>query len=664
MTVNSGVLAISPDGNTTIYENPGNALSVTADPAGLATVGAISHNAAISAKQTLSTTSAVSGVAPSAPGPTLVVVDPQHSTDTSPPPSAGTAQAAGSARYLPVILVHGTWGSTAREFAPTLLPALAAAGIQAFTYDYGRIPWLPINLVEPYDAGGEVPVQQSTQRLSEEITRVLNVTGAPQVNLVGASQGGLVIKNYLAQASGDSVANVVDINATNHGTTLGGIAKLIDPAIVDEAFAPIHTVITSATQSAKDLLGHAGPLQVLQSPVALVGSAAHVAVDVAQAAVRVVVTVIQRVVRVGLSLAMGPAGVQQAVGSDFLNRLNKTPDTRPGVNYLVLGSKNDTTATPYESTFLKAGPGSAVFNVEEHSLPGAKPTDVIKHVDTPQPVVDAIVRFLIAADTNPHIDFKIDRSLGVTATQDSGNTTVRSGENNVLYQGTSSNGAAIKQAIGQAIDAAATSGGTPLTPTKPTAPASTAETDKTLATTKASSSLNVLAAAAPKIPAPQSAAAADAGTNSAASSNRATAQTQTAKTSDTSPNTQARQRTNIGAISSGDHSPTAPESKESAATIASTATSGTSATKSDKTSQVNAKGSPAIAEPKTSVAKADMHHTDAAASKPDNTAPRTKGASTSAEHSSSGESSRAGQSSAGSAHERTARRSKTARSSE
>lgn len=691
LTVNSGVLAISPDGNTTIYENPGNALSVTADPAGLATAGAISHNAATSAAQALSTTSAVSGVAPSAPGPTLVVVDPQRRTDTSPTPSAGTAQAAGSARYLPVILVHGTWGSTAREFAPTLLPALAAAGIQAFTYDYGRIPWLPINLVEPYDAGGEVPVQQSTQRLSEEITRVLNVTGAPQVNLVGASQGGLVIKNYLAQVTGDSVANVVDINATNHGTTLGGIAKLIDPAIVDEAFAPIHTVITSATQSAKDLLGRAGPLQVLQSPMALVGSAAHLAVDVAQAAVRVVVTAIQRVVRVGLSLAMGPAGVQQAVGRDFLNRLNKTPDTRPGVNYLVLGSKNDTTATPYESTFLKAGPGSAVFNVEEHSLPGAKPTDVIKHVDTPQPVVDAIVRFLIAADTNPHIDSKIDRSRGITATQDSGNTTIRSGENNVLYQGTSSNGAAIKQAIGQAIDTTATSGSTTSMPTKPTALASTAETDRTLAPAKASSSLNVLVAAAPTIPTPQSAAAeataasaspvnsnhdaekttktgvgqiTDAGTNSAASSNRATAQTQTATTSDTSPNTQAKQRTNLGAISSGGRSPTAPESKESAATITSNATSGTSVTKSDKTSQVNAKGSPAVAEPKTSVAKADMHHTDTAASKPDNTTHRTKGASTSAEHSSSGESSRAGQSSAGPAHERTARHSKAARSSE
>ncbi|SIN32115.1 Putative triacylglycerol lipase precursor [Mycobacteroides abscessus subsp. abscessus] len=284
---------------------------------------------------------------------------------------------------------------------------------------------------------------------------------------------------------------------------------------------------------------------------------------------------------------MGPAGVQQAVGSDFLNRLNKTPDTRPGVNYLVLGSKNDTTATPYESTFLKAGPGSAVFNVEEHSLPGAKPT---RQTPTPTLILRSTVR---SASPQP-----------------------KTAE------------------------------------TPPSAPART------------TSSIKVLAAAAPKIPAPQSAAAADAGTNSAASSNRATAQTQTAKTSDTSPNTQARQRTNIGAISSGDHSPTAPESKESAATIASTATSGTSATKSDKTSQVNAKGSPAIAEPKTSVAKADMHHTDAAASKPDNTAPRTKGASTSAEHSSSGESSRAGQSSAGSAHERTARRSKTARSSE
>ncbi|SKN96163.1 Putative triacylglycerol lipase precursor [Mycobacteroides abscessus subsp. bolletii] len=488
LTASTGVLAVSPDGTATVYENPGSAVAVAVDHAGVTTVSPVKRTPAAGADgEALSPVSTISADLSSAKS-TLVVLDPQHSsTAPSLTPSEDAGQATGSTKYLPVILVHGTWSNTATEFEPTLLPALEAAGIQAFTYNYGRIPLLPINLIRGPDAGAEAPIENSTQRLAQEIAKVLAATGASQVNLIGASQGGLVIKNYLAHATDNAVANVVDINATNHGTTLNGPGKLLDPAIVDEAFAPVHATITGITQSLSDTLKLAGPLQILQGPVALAGVAAQVASGVAEEAVKIPVVAVQKVLRVALSLVIGPAGIQQAVGSEFLKRLNSTPDTKSAVNYLVLGSKNDTTATPYESTFLKASPGSAVINIEEHSLPGVKPTDIIGHVDTPQPVVDAIVRFLTTADTHPEIDAKIDRSLGVTITENSGTTTVRSGENTILYQGSSSDSAAIKQAIGQAIDADAPARSTALAAGNDTAQARAPQTDNMLNAAKTSS---------------------------------------------------------------------------------------------------------------------------------------------------------------------------------
>lgn len=456
LTANTGVLAVSPDGTATVYENPNSAVAVTVDRTGVATVSPVKHAATTEADSQALPTISTAAASGSSFGSTLVVLGPQHGAAVIPSlTNAGDAgQAAGSTKYLPVILVHGTWSDSATEFGPTLLPALEAAGIQAFTYDYGRIPWLPINLVRGADAGAEAPIQDSTLRLAQEISKVLAATGASQVNLIGASQGGLVIKNYLAQATDNAVANVVDINATNHGTTLNGPGKLLDPAIVDEAFAPIHSAITGVTQSLSNALKLTGPLRVVQGPVALAGATAQVVAGVAQEIAKIPVTVVQKIVRVALSPVIGPAGIQQAVGSEFLNRLNSTPDTKSGVNYLVLGSKNDTVATPYRSTFLNAAPGSAVINIEEHSLSGVKSTDVINHVDTPPPVVDAIVRFLTAADTHRDVDAMIDRSLGVTVTEDSGTTTVRSGADKIFYQGPSSDSSAIKRAIGQAVDTA------------------------------------------------------------------------------------------------------------------------------------------------------------------------------------------------------------------
>ncbi|WP_419402537.1 esterase/lipase family protein [Mycobacteroides abscessus] len=488
MTASTGVLAVFPDGTATVYENPGSTVTVAVERTGVTTVSPVKRTPTTGTdEEALSTVSATSTGLSSSKS-TLVVVDPQHSSAApSLAPSEGAGQATGSTKYLPVILVHGTWSNTATEFEPTLLPALEAAGIQAFTYDYGRIPWLPINVIRGENAGAEAPIENSTRQLAQEITEVLAATGSSQVNLIGASQGGLIIKNYLAEATGNAVANVVDINATNHGTTLNGPGKLLDPAIVDEAFAPIHSAISGITQSLSNTLELAGPLQILQAPVTLAGAAAQVATGIAQEAVKIPVTAVQKILRVALSLVIGPAGIQQAVGSEFLNRLNSTPDTKSRVNYLVLGSKNDTTATPYESTFLKASPGSAVINIEEHSLPGVKPTDVIRHVDTPQPVVDAIVRFLTAADTHPEIDTKIDRSFGVTITENSGTTTVRSGENTRLYQGPSSDSAAIKRAIDQAIGAAAPTGIIALATGNDTTQARTPETGGMLNATETSS---------------------------------------------------------------------------------------------------------------------------------------------------------------------------------
>lgn len=455
LTVSSGLLAISPDGAASVYEDTSSAVLVGAGRTRTITVNAASRGSAPVAAQMLE-----ASAAKHLTEPTLVMVDPDRASavGTAAPaslgvalPSDGSVQAWGATKYLPVILVHGTWSNTESAFGP-LLPALEAAGIPAFTYNYGRIEGLPINLLRGAQAGGESPIEDSTQRLAQEIARVLDLTGAKKVNLIGSSQGGLIIKNYLAHAEGNYVANVVDINATNHGTTLNGPGKLLDPAIVEEAFAPIHAVITGVTDTVNRVLQLAGPLKIIQGPVALFGSAAHFAAEVAQAIVKIPVVAVQKLLRLSLSLVIGPAAVQQAVGSDFLNHLNNTQDTKPGVNYLTLGSKNDTTATPYNTTFLKASGGSAVINLEEHSLPGVGPTDVIGHADLPPPVVDAIVRFLTAADSHPKVDAKIDRSAGITITEDGGTTTVRSGENKIFYQGPSDDGTAIKRAIRQALN--------------------------------------------------------------------------------------------------------------------------------------------------------------------------------------------------------------------
>lgn len=64
-----------------------------------------------------------------------------------------------------------------------------------------------------------------------------------------------------------------------------------------------------------------------------------------------------------ISLLVGKSGIQQTVGSDFVNKLNANGDTVSGVNYTIVGTSHDEVTTPYDSTFLEAGPGATVHNI-------------------------------------------------------------------------------------------------------------------------------------------------------------------------------------------------------------------------------------------------------------------------------------------------------------
>ena len=124
-------------------------------------------------------------------------------------------------------------------------------------------------------------------------------TGFDELDMVGWSQGGTIITDVLKKHGGDGVDDVVTYGGSHHGTTLSGLATL------------------AGAIGATDLT------------------------------------------REGL----GQAAVDQMQGSDYITDLMADGDTVPGVDYTIIGTKYDEVVTPYESTFLEAGPGATVNNV-------------------------------------------------------------------------------------------------------------------------------------------------------------------------------------------------------------------------------------------------------------------------------------------------------------
>ncbi|WKU44167.1 alpha/beta fold hydrolase [Streptomyces sp. VNUA116] len=136
------------------------------------------------------------------------------------------------------------------------------------------------------------PIAKSAEELSAYVDKVRDATGADKVDIVGHSQGGAMPRYYLNFLGGkDKVNSLTGIAPNNHGTTLSGLVTLMDKI-----------------PGARNALG-------------------------------------------GLT----PGLTDQAIGSDFLKKMNSVPDTVPGVRYTVIATKYDEVVTPYTSGFL-SGP--------------------------------------------------------------------------------------------------------------------------------------------------------------------------------------------------------------------------------------------------------------------------------------------------------------------
>ncbi|MGW0121945.1 esterase/lipase family protein [Streptomyces sp. NPDC003327] len=189
-----------------------------------------------------------------------------------------------AAHPRPVVLVHGTFGNSVDNWLG-LAPYLVHRGYCVYSLDYGQLPHVPF-------FHGLGPIAESAKQLDAFVDRVLAATGAPEADLVGHSQGGMMPRWYLKFLGGAEKVNaLVGIAPDNHGTTLLGLTKLLP------YFPGAEDLISSAT----------------------------------------------------------PGLADQIAGSAFLTALNEGGDTVPGVRYHVIATQYDQVVTPYRSQYL-SGP--------------------------------------------------------------------------------------------------------------------------------------------------------------------------------------------------------------------------------------------------------------------------------------------------------------------
>lgn len=131
-------------------------------------------------------------------------------------------------RPRPVVLVHGLVTNMA-DNGTALSPLLANRGWCVFALNHSEMPSFP-----GVYGGGDV--RTGARELGDLVERVRRVTGAAEVDLVGFSSGGLVAREYLRVARGDSVATLVALGTPHSGTSFLGLAELLrgaPPLIAD-----------------------------------------------------------------------------------------------------------------------------------------------------------------------------------------------------------------------------------------------------------------------------------------------------------------------------------------------------------------------------------------------------------------------------------------------
>jgi triacylglycerol esterase/lipase EstA (alpha/beta hydrolase family) len=280
-------------------------------------------------------------------GPGHQGVDPSGANDWDCKPS--------EAHPRPVVLLHGTFSNKFRSWAG-LSPKLKAAGYCVFAPDYGIAPAGVGALPGVF---GLAPMRTSSKQVAAFVDRVLEATGAEQVDLVGYSQGGPLARAYLKYDGGAAISDptpakdgeplnkvhsVVSLGATNHGTTVAGFANL---ATRIGLLAPIERVL-------------------------------------------------------------GDAAADQVRGSPFMTQLNAGSETQPGVNYTNIATKYDLVSYPYRGAFLTAGPGATVQNI---TLQDGCRIDFVDHVGLPY---DERVQALVLHALDPKSEVPVVCRLQLT----------------------------------------------------------------------------------------------------------------------------------------------------------------------------------------------------------------------------------------------------------
>jgi triacylglycerol lipase len=98
--------------------------------------------------------------------------------------------------------VPGTFGATSWD---VLGPALAGQGYCVFALAYGE--------------AGTIDVARSAAELGQAVDRILAVTGAHKVAIVGHSEGGMMPRYYIKRLGGAAkVSDLVALAPSNHGT--------------------------------------------------------------------------------------------------------------------------------------------------------------------------------------------------------------------------------------------------------------------------------------------------------------------------------------------------------------------------------------------------------------------------------------------------------------
>jgi triacylglycerol lipase len=124
------------------------------------------------------------------------------------------------ANRVPVLLVHG-YGGTGESMS----------ALERALEDRGRT----VVLVELPD-NGTAAMEVSARALADAVA----ATGAQRVDLVGFSAGGIVVRTYLIDFDGSSVARqVVLLGSPNHGAEAAGFAASVDPTTCVDACADL-----------------------------------------------------------------------------------------------------------------------------------------------------------------------------------------------------------------------------------------------------------------------------------------------------------------------------------------------------------------------------------------------------------------------------------------